>query len=78
MHRFGELSPGERIVLVITASVHRHAAFEAANFLMDYLKTKAPFWKKEHRAIGSQWVDAKARDDCASDRWAKGRSTEPD
>ena len=71
IHRFGKIAPGENIVLVVTASAHRQAAFEAASFLMDYLKSRAPFWKKEHRADGSQgdWVDAKSSDDKAADRW---------
>ncbi len=71
IHRHGLVGPGENIVLVITASSHRQAAFDAANFLMDYLKSSAPFWKKEHRADGSQgdWVAAKDSDDRALDRW---------
>lgn len=72
IHRFGRLAPGEPIVLVVTASSHRRAAFEAADFLMDYLKTKAPFWKKEHPANPDQeprWVEAKASDDADADRW---------
>jgi molybdopterin synthase catalytic subunit len=76
IHRFGKIAPGENIVLVVAASAHRHAAFEAANFLMDYLKSRAPFWKKEHRADGSVggWVKAKEADDEAAGRWkASGR-----
>ncbi|MFK0690534.1 molybdenum cofactor biosynthesis protein MoaE [Mesorhizobium sp. IMUNJ 23033] len=71
IHRHGKVRPGENIVLVVTASAHRHAAFEAANFLMDYLKSRAPFWKKEHHADGSAggWVDAKETDDKATSRW---------
>ena len=71
IHRFGKITPGENIVLVVAASAHRHAAFEAANFLMDYLKSRAPFWKKEHRADGSVggWVEAKETDDEAAGRW---------
>lgn len=70
VHRYGRLLPGENIVLVITASPHRQAAFEAANFLMDYLKTSAPFWKKEELASGSSnWVEAKKSDDSAAGRW---------
>ncbi|MEO3387689.1 molybdenum cofactor biosynthesis protein MoaE [Mesorhizobium sp. CAU 1741] len=71
IHRHGRIAPGENIVLVITASAHRHAAFEAASFLMDFLKTRAPFWKREHLADGRQgeWVDAKVEDDVAQDRW---------
>jgi molybdopterin synthase catalytic subunit len=69
VHRFGRLKPGENIVLVITASPHRQAAFEAAQFLMDYLKASAPFWKKEIMRDGAAWVDAKAADDAAAERW---------
>jgi molybdopterin synthase catalytic subunit len=73
IHRHGKIAPGENIVLVVAASSHRQAAFEAANFLMDYLKSRAPFWKKEHRADGSEggWVEAKEADDRAADRWKK-------
>lgn len=72
IHRYGELRPGDNIVLVVTASAHRHAAFEAAEFLMDYLKTRAPFWKKETAADGSGgWVDARESDDAALARWGK-------
>ena len=73
IHRFGKIAPGAQIVLVVTASSHRAAAFEAASFLMDYLKTRAPFWKKEHRRDGSQgdWVAAKDEDDAALERWEK-------
>jgi molybdopterin synthase catalytic subunit len=72
VHRYGRLVPGDNIVLVVTASVHRQAAFEAAAFLMDYLKTSAPFWKKEELATGDgQWVAAKASDDTAAGRWAR-------
>ncbi|MFN3232776.1 MAG: molybdopterin synthase catalytic subunit MoaE [Alphaproteobacteria bacterium] len=69
IHRYGRLEPGDQIVLVITASAHRQAAFEAAAFLMDWLKTKAPFWKREETPQGDQWVDAKAEDDRAAARW---------
>ena len=71
IHRVGKIKPGENIVLVIAASPHRQAAFEAASFLMDFLKTNAPFWKKEHRADGSagEWVSAKEVDDKARARW---------
>ncbi len=69
IHRYGPLEPGDRIVLVVTASRHREAAFEAAAFLMDYLKTKAPFWKKEAGAHGAEWVDAREADDTATARW---------
>ncbi len=72
IHRYGELLPGDNIVLVVTASRHRHAAFEAAEFLMDYLKTRAPFWKKETAADGTgHWVDARDADDRALDRWQR-------
>ncbi|MEW9837174.1 molybdenum cofactor biosynthesis protein MoaE [Mesorhizobium marinum] len=73
IHRYGRIRPGENIVLVATASKHRRAAFEAAEFLMDYLKSSAPFWKKEHRADGSAggWVDARESDDAAAARWKK-------
>ncbi len=71
IHRFGRITPGENIVLVVTASSHRQAAFEAAEFLMDYLKTNAPFWKQEESARGSSWVEAKSHDDAAAARWAK-------
>ncbi len=73
IHRFGRVRPGENIVLVVAASNHRQAAFEAASFLMDYLKSRAPFWKKEHRADGSagDWVDAKESDEAAAARWAR-------
>lgn len=69
IHRYGPMAPGEGIVLVLTASRHRKAAFEAAEFLMDYLKTRAPFWKKETGAAGGQWVDAREADDAAAVRW---------
>ena len=69
IHRFGAMKPGENIVLVITASPHRQAAFEAAEFLMDFLKTNAPFWKKEDGANGGDWVDARESDDDALKRW---------
>jgi molybdopterin synthase catalytic subunit len=69
IHRYGRLVPGDNIVLVATAASHRGDAFAAAEFLMDYLKTQAPFWKKEERADGSAWVDAKSSDDSAADRW---------
>ena len=71
VHRIGELKPGERIVLVVTAAAHRRAAFEAAEFLMDYLKTKAPFWKRELRASGEHWVEARGSDDEAAARWRR-------
>ena len=71
VHRYGELKPGDNIVLVVTASPHRHAAFQSAEFLMDYLKTRAPFWKKEAGADGrGEWVDARETDDAATARWS--------
>lgn len=72
IHRHGRIAPGEPIVLVVAASAHRTDAFQAAEFLMDYLKTRAPFWKKEHRADGTagDWVEAKDADDAAAGRWA--------
>ena len=69
VHRIGDLAPGDRIVLVVTAAAHRQAAFEAAEFLMDYLKTKAPFWKRELRASGEHWVEARESDEKAAGRW---------
>jgi molybdopterin synthase catalytic subunit len=71
IHRYGTLKPGDNIVLVVAASSHRAAAFEAASFMMDYLKTQAPFWKREERADGSTWVEAKSEDDSAAARWIK-------
>jgi len=71
IHRFGDLAPGEPIVLVIATARARQPAFDAANFVMDYLKTDAPFWKKEHGAAGARWVDARATDDAARDRWRR-------
>jgi molybdopterin synthase catalytic subunit len=70
IHRIGRLEPGDRIVMVATASAHREAAFEAAAFLMDYLKTRAPFWKKEESAAGAAWVEARDSDEAAAARWA--------
>ena len=72
LHRYGALAPGERIMMVATASRHRQAAFEAAEFLMDYLKSRAPFWKKESGTRGSRWVDAAERDEAALARWETG------
>ena len=71
IHRYGLIRPGEDIVLVMAASAHRRAAFEAADFMMDYLKTRAPFWKREHLSGGSigGWVEAKAEDDASAARW---------
>ena len=71
IHRFGRIAPGENIVLVVTASSHRQAAFEAAEFLMDYLKTNAPFWKREESTRGTSWIEARSHDDDAAARWTK-------
>ncbi len=71
IHRYGTMLPGEDIVLVITASAHREDAFQACEFLMDWLKTKAPFWKLEEGKTGLRWVEAKASDDAATARWNK-------
>ena len=70
VHRHGRMEPGERIVLVITASAHRGEAFRASEFLIDWLKTRAPFWKSEDTPEGSQWVEARAVDDAATERWS--------
>lgn len=70
IHRYGTLQPGEPIVQVMTLAPHRTAAFDAAAYLMDYLKTDAPFWKKEATATGEHWVEAKGEDDKARDRWS--------
>jgi len=69
IHRYGELAPNDQIVLVAVASAHRGDAFAACEFIMDYLKTQAPFWKKEHRAAGATWVEARVADDEAAGRW---------
>ncbi len=69
IHRFGRIEPGDDIVLVVTASSHRQAAFAAADFLMDYLKTRAPFWKQVERKDGTSWIEAKQADDAAAERW---------
>ena len=76
IHRYGRLQPGENIVLVVTASEHRHDAFAAAEFIMDFLKTRAPIWKREERPGGARWVEAKDTDDAAARRWSgpQGRS----
>jgi molybdopterin synthase catalytic subunit len=76
IHRVGMLEPKDQIVLVVVSSSHRAQAFQACEFLMDYLKTQAPFWKKEHTAEGARWVDARASDDVALERWgmASGNS----
>ena len=71
IHRVGRIAPGENIVLVLAASQHRQAAFHAAEFLMDYLKTNAPFWKREESARGSSWIEAHDQDDVAAARWTK-------
>ncbi len=71
IHRYGRMLPGEPIVLVVTASAHRAAAFEACAFLMDWLKTKAPFWKLEETPEGERWVEARASDDDAAARWER-------
>ena len=71
IHRYGRLEPGDQIVLVATASAHRQAALESCHFLIDWLKTKAPFWKLEDTPDGGQWVDARDSDDAAAARWAK-------
>src|SRR6202050_3082478 len=70
IHRYGRIAPGEVIVAVVTASSHREAAFAAASFLMDYLKTRAPFWKQVEKVSGKIWVDAKAADDVAAESWS--------
>ena len=71
IHRVGRITPGENIVLVLTASQHRQAAFEAAEFLMDYLKANAPFWKRVDGAGGGSWIDARDHDEGAAARWIK-------
>lgn len=73
IHRHGRIAPGEDIMMVATLSSHRAAAFEAAEFLMDYLKTRAPFWKQVEKADGKIWVEAKAEDDAAAQRWMAKR-----
>ena len=69
VHRVGRVAPGEAIVFVATAAVHRRAAFEACDFLMDYLKSRAPFWKKEHGPDGGRWIEPTARDRTDAQRW---------
>jgi molybdopterin synthase catalytic subunit len=71
IHRIGRIASGENIVLVLTASKHRQAAFQAAEFLMDYLKANAPFWKREEKPTGTPWVEARHDDDAAAARWTK-------
>ena len=70
VHRVGTLKPTDQIVLVVVAGAHRGEAFQACEFLMDYLKTRAPFWKKEKTPEGARWVDARTADDAAADRWS--------
>ena len=72
IHRYGRLKPGDQIVLVMTASAHRTAALEGCQFLIDWLKTEAPFWKFEETANGGNWVDARSSDELASARWVEG------
>ncbi|MBP7242663.1 molybdopterin synthase catalytic subunit MoaE [Amaricoccus sp.] len=74
VHRVGPLAPGDQIMMVATASAHRQAAFEAAEFLMDYLKSRAPFWKKETTVTGAAWVDARESDEAALERWTSRQS----
>jgi molybdopterin synthase catalytic subunit len=73
IHRYGRLEPGDRIVFVATASAHRQAALESCGFLIDWLKTKAPFWKNEETSAGPQWVEARDSDDAAAERWGTPR-----
>jgi len=75
IHRVGELKPLDQIVLVVVSGAHRGTAFAACEFIMDYLKTQAPFWKKEQTAQGARWVEARASDDQAAERWAKERTS---
>lgn len=72
VHRVGRLKPTDQIVLVVVASGHRGDAFAACEFIMDYLKTRAPFWKKERTGAGARWVDSRASDDAAAERWQQG------
>jgi molybdopterin synthase catalytic subunit len=71
VHRVGRIAPGENIVLVVTASAHRQAAFDAAEFMMDYLKTSAPFWKREESPKGTSWIEPRDHDDAAAARWTR-------
>ncbi len=71
IHRYGTLTPGDRIVMVATAATHRQDAFQSCEFLMDYLKTRAPFWKKEDTGDGEKWVEARNSDDVAANRWTE-------
>jgi len=73
VHRIGTLNPGDNIVLVITASEHRDAALESASFIMDFLKSRAPFWKRESGEDGDQWVEAKDKDEAARARWLESK-----
>jgi molybdopterin synthase catalytic subunit len=75
VHRVGEIKPTEQIVLVVVAGAHRGEAFAACEFVMDYLKTRAPFWKKEETPKGTRWVEARESDDEAAERWAPGKSS---
>ncbi|TYP62215.1 molybdopterin synthase catalytic subunit MoaE [Stutzerimonas stutzeri] len=75
LHRVGRLEPGEPIVFVGAASAHREAAFDGCRFVMDYLKTRAPFWKKEDTPAGSRWVEGRCSDQAAADRWQKGEGS---
>ncbi|WP_411287911.1 molybdenum cofactor biosynthesis protein MoaE [Phenylobacterium sp.] len=72
VHRVGKIAPGEPVVFVATAAAHRREAFEACDFLMDYLKSKAPFWKKEHGPDGARWVEPRAQDHADISRWENG------
>ena len=76
IHRFGRIAPGEDIVMVAAASAHRQAAFAAAEFLMDYLKTRAPFWKQVEKAGAKTWVEAKTADDAAAERWGTPKKSQ--
>ena len=71
VHRYGTLNPGDRIVLVVTASAHREASLESCQFLIDWLKTKAPFWKHEDRESGAQWVESRNADSVSADKWVR-------
>tara|TARA_R110002072_G_scaffold35177_23_gene104416 strand:- start:107 stop:568 length:462 start_codon:yes stop_codon:yes gene_type:complete len=71
IHRYGTLNPGDRIVLVVTASAHREASLESCQFLIDWLKTKAPFWKLEDRESGAKWVESREEDSVAADKWVR-------
>ena len=75
LHRYGKLAPGERIVLVVTCSAHRQAAFDACNYLIDWLKTEAPFWKLEETGTGQNWVETGHADQAAAGRWSKKAET---